>query len=340
MEMSETLAKLVAGVDLDSDEMTVMMQSIMTGEATPAQIGSALTALRIKGETVEEITAAARVMRDLASKVPVTHGEMIDTCGTGGSGVSKFNVSTASAIVIASAGLKVAKHGNRAASGVSGSADVLEAAGLRLDMSPGAVAASIEEIGVGFLFAVNHHSAMKHAIGPRRELKFRTIFNLLGPLTNPAGARRQVLGVFDRHWLTPMAEVLGRLGATRAMVVHSRDGLDEISPVAVTDVAEWNAGAVRAFQIEPGSLDCALPSLDELKVADARESLEMIKAAFSGEHDAAEKMIALNAGAALFVADAAESLQEGVDTARGEMRSGRALEKLQALVAFSQESAQ
>ena len=240
MEMSETLAKLAAGVDLDSDEMTVMMQSIMTGEATPAQIGSALTALRIKGETVEEITAAARVMRDLASKVPVTHGEMIDTCGTGGSGVSKFNVSTASAIVIASAGLKVAKHGNRAASGVSGSADVLEAAGLRLDMSPDAVAASIEEVGVGFLFAVNHHSAMKHAIGPRRELKFRTIFNLLGPLTNPAGAKRQVLGVFDGHWLTPMAEVLGRLGATRAMVVHSRDGLDEISPVAVTDVAEWN----------------------------------------------------------------------------------------------------
>ena len=195
MEMSETLAKLAAGVDLDSDEMAAMMQSIMTGEATPAQIGSALTALRIKGETVEEITAAARVMRDLSSKVPVSHDEMIDTCGTGGSGVSKFNVSTASAIVIASAGLKVAKHGNRAASGVSGSADVLEAAGLRLDMSPDAVAASIEEVGVGFLFAVNHHSAMKHAIGPRRELKFRTIFNLLGPLTNPAGAKRQVLGV-------------------------------------------------------------------------------------------------------------------------------------------------
>ena len=160
MEMSETLAKLAAGVDLDSDEMTALMQSIMTGEATPAQIGSALTALRIKGETVEEITAAARVMRDLSSKVPVSHDEMIDTCGTGGSGVSKFNVSTASAIVIASAGLKVAKHGNRAASGVSGSADVLEAAGLRLDMSPDAVAASIEEVGVGFLFAVNHHSAM------------------------------------------------------------------------------------------------------------------------------------------------------------------------------------
>ncbi|NDG93278.1 MAG: anthranilate phosphoribosyltransferase, partial [Gammaproteobacteria bacterium] len=170
MEMSETLAKLAAGVDLDSDEMTELMQSIMTGEATPAQIGSALTALRIKGETVEEITAAARVMRDLSSKVPVFHDEMIDTCGTGGSGVNKFNVSTASAIVIASAGLKVAKHGNRAASGVSGSADVLEAAGLRLDMSPEAVAASIEEVGVGFLFAVNHHSAMKHAIGPRREL--------------------------------------------------------------------------------------------------------------------------------------------------------------------------
>ena len=226
MEMSETLAKLAAGIDLDSDEMTAMMQSIMTGEATAAQIGSALTALRIKGETVEEITAAARVMRDLSSKVPANHDEMIDTCGTGGSGVSKFNVSTASAIVIASAGLKVAKHGNRAASGVSGSADVLEAAGLRLDMSPDAVAASIEEVGVGFLFAVNHHSAMKHAIGPRRELKFRTIFNLLGPLTNPAGAKRQVLGVFDSHWLTPMAEVLGRLGSTRAMVVHSRDGLD------------------------------------------------------------------------------------------------------------------
>jgi anthranilate phosphoribosyltransferase len=190
------------------------------------------------------------------------------------------------------------------------------------------------------LFAVNHHSAMKHAIGPRRELKFRTIFNLLGPLTNPAGAKRQVLGVFDSHWLTPMAEVLGRLGATRAMVVHSRDGLDEISPVAVTDVAEWDAGAVRAFQIEPGSLDCALPSLDALKVADATESLEMIKGAFSGKHDAAEKMIALNAGAALYVADAAQSLQEGVDQARDEMRSGRALEKLEALVAFSQESAQ
>ena len=181
---------------------------------------------------------------------------------------------------------------------------------------------------------------MKHAIGPRRELKFRTIFNLLGPLTNPAGAKRQVLGVFDRHWLTPMAEVLGRLGSTRAMVVHSRDGLDEISPVTVTDVAEWSAGAVRMFQIEPASLDCALPSLDALRVADAMESLEMIKAAFSGEHDAAEKVIALNAGAALFVADAAQSMQEGVAKAREEMRSGRALEKLHALVAFSQASAQ
>ena len=215
LDLTDLLNKLVTGVDLSHDEMIALMQSIMSGQASDAQIGSALTALRIKGETVEEIAAAAEVMRSLSLKVMVDNDQLVDTCGTGGSGISKFNVSTASALVLAAAGAKVAKHGNRAASGVSGSADVLEAAGLPLDLNPEQVARSIEQVGVGFLFAVNHHGAMKHAIGPRRELRFRTIFNLLGPLTNPAGAKRQVLGVFDRKWIQPMAEVLIKLKRPR-----------------------------------------------------------------------------------------------------------------------------
>jgi len=336
LDLTDLLNKLVTGVDLSHDEMIALMQSIMSGQASDAQIGSALTALRIKGETVEEIAAAAEVMRSLSLKVMVDNDQLVDTCGTGGSGISKFNVSTASALVLAAAGAKVAKHGNRAASGVSGSADVLEAAGLPLDLNPEQVARSIEQVGVGFLFAVNHHGAMKHAIGPRRELRFRTIFNLLGPLTNPAGAKRQVLGVFDRKWIQPMAEVLIKLGVDRALVVHARDGLDELSVAAMSDVVEVRQGECVAYSIDPVAFGCGPHSLDDLAVNNAKESLAMIEAAFSGQHVAAENMIALNAGAALFVSERVNSMEDGVALARDMMRSGQASSKLGELISFCQ----
>ena len=336
MDMIELLAKLVSGADLTHEEMSALMQLIMTGQASPAQIGSALTALRIKGETVEEIAAAAEVMRSLSVKVEVDSDQLVDTCGTGGSGIRKFNVSTASALVLAAAGAKVAKHGNRAASGVSGSADVLEAAGLPLDLNPVQVARSIEQVGVGFLFAVNHHGAMKHAIGPRRELKFRTIFNLLGPLTNPAGTKRQVLGVFDPKWLRPMAEVLIKLDTERALVVHSRDGLDELSVAAQSDVVEVSGGECFEYSIDPAALGCGPHNLKDLAIESAQASLAMIESAFSGQNLVAESMVALNAGAALFVAEKAGAIEEGVTIAREVMRSGQATAKLRELVAFGQ----
>ncbi|MGD8526889.1 MAG: anthranilate phosphoribosyltransferase, partial [Thioalkalispiraceae bacterium] len=247
MDMQAAIKAVTEGKNLSVDEMTSVMRTIMTGEATPAQIGGFLIGLRMKGETVDEIAAAASVMRELATHVDVKAEHMVDTCGTGGDGASTFNISTTSAFVVAAAGGSVAKHGNRSVSSKSGSADVLEAAGVNLQLTPEQVAQCIEQVGVGFMFAPAHHSAMKHAIGPRKEMGVRTIFNVLGPLTNPAGAPNQVLGVYSEQWLEPLAKVLGKLGSQHVLVVHAEDGMDEISIGSPTRVAELKDGKVTTY---------------------------------------------------------------------------------------------
>ena len=337
MNVPDILASLVAGEDLSDARMTSLMQAIMTGEATSAQVGSALTALRIKGETVTEIAAAAKVMRALAARVNVDPVGLVDTCGTGGSGSNQFNVSTASAFVAAGAGLKVAKHGNRAASGNSGSADVLESAGVYLDLTPAQVAQCIDVVGLGFLFAVNHHGAMRHAIGPRKELQFRTLFNLLGPLTNPAGAENQVLGVFDPAWVRPMAEVLRALGSQRVLVVHSEDGLDEISIAAPTTVAELVNGEIFEYDICPEDFGMKAQSWAALTVKDSHESLALVQAALSGDNELASQFVLLNAGAAIYVGGGSETLGAGIALAEDVIASGAATEKLKFLVEFTQQ---
>jgi len=290
----------------------------------------------MKGETVEEVAAAASVMRDLATPVDVDdHAHLVDIVGTGGDGASTFNVSTASTFVLAAAGGRVAKHGNRSVSSSSGSADVLEAAGVNLDASPEQVSNCISEVGVGFMFAPKHHSAMKHAIGPRKEMGVRTIFNVLGPLTNPAGAPNQVLGVYSDHWLEPLAQVLKQLGSNHVMVVHSEDGLDEISVGAATNVAELKNGEVTTYQINPEDFGLQTSSLDSLKVGNARESLDVIKSVFSNEAGAARDIIQLNAGAAIYVAGLAGTLAEGIAKAGEVIASGAAAQKLDELVRVS-----
>ena len=254
MDIQTAIRAVVERQDLTAEQMRAVMRAIMTGAATPAQIGGFLIGLRMKGETVEEIAAAAEVMRELAVRVGVSGPHLVDTCGTGGDGVSTFNISTASAFVVAAAGGKVAKHGNRSVSSKSGSADVLEAAGVSLDLTPEQVAQCVNEVGVGFMFAPKHHGAMKHAIGPRREMGVRTIFNLLGPLTNPAGAPNQVVGVFSDQWVEPLAQVLHRLGSEHVMVVHAEDGMDEISIGAPTRVAELKHGKIHTYTVTPEQL--------------------------------------------------------------------------------------
>ena len=245
MDIQNAIQTVINKTDLSQDEMRSVMQNIMTGECTDAQIAGLLVGLRSKGETVDEITAAAHVMRELASRVHINQEDLIDTCGTGGDGSNTFNISTTSAFVVAAAGGHVAKHGNRSVSSKSGSADVLEAAGVKLELIPEQIAQCIEKIGIGFMFAPVHHSAMKHAVAPRRELGVRTLFNVLGPLTNPAGAKRQVMGVFSRDWLVTLATVLQNLGSKQVMIVHSEDGLDEISISAPTCIAELKNGKIK-----------------------------------------------------------------------------------------------
>jgi len=315
--------------------MQHVMRLIMTGEATPAQIGGFLVGLRMKGETVDEIAAAARVMRELATRVDVSGPHLVDTCGTGGDGASTFNVSTASAIVTAAAGGRVAKHGNRSVSSSSGSADVLEAAGVRLDLNADQVAACIERVGVGFMFAPQHHSAMKHAIGPRKEMRVRTLFNLLGPLTNPAGAPNQVLGVFSEQWVEPLAHVLQQLGSEHVLVVHADDGLDEISIGAPTQVAELHNGSVSVYRVEPADFGLATADLTSIAATDAADSLRLINSVLDGEAGPARDIVVLNAGAAIYVAGLAETLAEGVTQAAGVIQSGKAKQTLQALVDVS-----
>jgi anthranilate phosphoribosyltransferase len=318
--------------DLSAQEMTDVMRTIMTGEATPAQIGGFLIGLRMKGETVDEIAAAAAVMRELATGVVVSGPHVVDIVGTGGDSAGTFNISTTSAFVVAAAGGRVAKHGNRSVSSRSGSADVLEASGVKLEISPEQVARCVEQVGLGFMFAPRHHSAMKHAVGPRREMGVRTLFNLLGPLTNPAGAPNQLLGVFGREWVEPLAQVLAKLGSHHVLVVHSEDGLDEISLGATTDVAELRDRQVTTFAVTPEEFGFQRSPVDTLKVDSVEHSARVLRSVLDNEPGAARDVVALNAGAAIYAADLATNLTEGVAMANAAIESGAARTKLDELV--------
>ena len=329
MNIQEAIKAVIAKQDLTEAQMHAVMSDIMTGKTEDAQIGGFLVGLSMKGETVDEITAAAKVMRSLATGVQIHHPKhLVDTCGTGGDGLGLFNISTACAFVVASAGGQVAKHGNRSISSKSGSADVLEAAGVNLDMTPESIAKCVEKIGVGFMFAPAHHSAMKHAIGARKALAVRTIFNVLGPLTNPAKAPAQVMGVYDKNLVEPIANVLKSLGSKHVMVVHSKDGLDEISIADDTYVAELKEGKVSTYTINPSDFGLALGDLNDIKADDAESSLKLIQQALDGYDGAAKDIIAMNAGAAIYVCGIADSLQGGIDTAMEILNSGAAHQKL------------
>jgi len=335
MDIQSAIRAVTEHRDLSGEEMTSVMHTIMGGEATASQIGGFLIGLRMKGESVEEIAAAATVMRELALPVQVQAEYLVDTCGTGGDGSSTFNISTASAFVAAGAGAAVAKHGNRSASSSSGSADVLEAAGVNLDLTPEQVARCIQEAGVGFMFAPKHHGAMKHAIGPRKEMAVRTIFNVLGPLTNPAGAPNQVVGVFSLDLIEPLARVLARLGSRHVLVVHAEDGLDEISIGSDTHVAEFRDGSVHIHRIHPEQFGMESAQLASLTVSSPEESLETIQAVFDNNDGPARDIVALNAGAAIYASGLAADLTAGVEAAIASLSSGAARERLAKLVALS-----
>ena len=315
MDMHSAIRSVARSVDLDREQMNSVMRIVMQGDATPAQIGAFLAALHIKGETVDELTAAAIVMREFAAAVSVRSDKVVDTVGTGGDAAGLFNVSTAAALVAAAAGITVAKHGNRAATGKSGSADVLEAAGVRIDLTPDQVGETIDHVGIGFMFAPTHHGATRHAVGPRREIGVRTIFNLLGPLTNPAAARWQLVGGDEQRWLRPLAEVFGNLGSIHTLVVSSSDGLDEISIGDSTPVCEFYKGELTEFVISPEDYGIERQALSSIKVESASESLALIRGALSGEKGPAYDMVALNAGATLYAADVVNSGGGGVDQA-------------------------
>jgi anthranilate phosphoribosyltransferase len=346
-DIKAALAKIAVGQDLTLQEMQDAMGLIMTGEAGEAQIGAFLMGLRMKGESLDEITGAVTVMRRLATVVDFTsargHEHLVDIVGTGGDGANLFNVSTAASFVVASAGGRVAKHGNRSVSSSSGSADMLEAAGVSLALEPAQVVACVEKIGVGFMFAPTHHSAMRHAIGPRQQLGLRTIFNILGPMTNPAGVKRLLIGVYDAALCRPVAEVLQRLGAERVLVVHSQDGLDEISPAAPTHVVEAGSDtlgeSLREFDIEPADFGLPPSSLDGLEVGSALESLDLVRAALSGapgeRAERARRAVALNAGAALYVAGLQASIADGVAEAMRLLQTGKPWLRVEALADFT-----
>ena len=335
MEIKEALSEIIKGNDLRREDMSSVMLQILEGRSTDAQIGAFLVALNIKGESVNEVVGAVNVMRELSEKVEASSHHLVDTCGTGGTGVGIFNVSTAAAFIACACGAKVAKHGNRSATRSSGSADLLEHAGLSLELSPKDVSRCIEEVGVGFMFAPAHHSAMKHAIGPRKEMGLKTIFNLLGPLTNPAGALNQVIGVYAKKWVRPIAEVLKELGSNHVLVVHSKDHLDEISIAEETYVAELINGSIKEYVIGPEDFGFSKKPLDSLMVSSASESLSIIKQGLLNKNYAASSMIAMNSGAALYASGVAGSLKEGVSVAKNCVESGEGLKKLDELVIFS-----
>ncbi len=337
MDIQTAINEVINGRDLNREDMHAVMQTIMQGQATPAQIGGLLVALRLKGESVDEITAAAQVMRELSDKVTVDKTNLVDTCGTGGDGANTFNISTTSAFVVAAAGASVAKHGNRSVSSKSGSADVLEAAGINLQLNAEQVASCINTVGIGFMFAPLHHSAMKHAIGPRRELGIRTLFNVLGPLTNPAAAPNQVIGVFSDDWLLPLAETLQSLGSQHVLVVHAEDGMDEITIATRTNVVELIEGQLQSYSIAPEDFGFTPEPIADLAVDGVEQSLEMMLAVLENRaSSAAKNIVCLNAGAAIYASNVAGSLKEGIDKALATIESGEARKKLSQLVEHSQ----
>ncbi|MEH6502428.1 MAG: anthranilate phosphoribosyltransferase [Cycloclasticus sp.] len=332
MNIKQALEAAINHQDLSTEQMISVMRLIMSGEATTAQIGGFLVALRMKGESLDEIEGAAIVMRELATKVDIEGDFLVDTCGTGGDGSDLFNVSTASAFIVAAAGGRVAKHGNRSVSSSTGSADVLEAAGINLNLTPAQVAECINEVGIGFMFAPAHHSAMKYTIGPRKELAQRTIFNMLGPVTNPASVKSQVIGVFNEALCRPIANVLQRLGSEHVLVVHAQDGLDEISLATPTHIAELKDGLVEEYKITPEELGITSQSLIGLTVDSAAQSLDLINDALGLQQTPngkkAADMLALNAGAALYVCGVADTIKAGVELAQETIHSGAALQKM------------
>ncbi len=336
MNIKTALAKAVEGEDIAILDMEKVMRQIMTGGATSAQIAGLLVALRMKGETVDEITASASVMRELVTPVKAEGSHVVDIVGTGGDGLHTFNVSTTSCFVVAAAGATVAKHGNRSVSSTSGSADILEAAGINLNLSAHQVEQCIKDLGIGFMFAPLHHSAMKHAIGPRKEMGICTIFNLLGPLTNPAGAVNQLLGVFAKKWLEPLVIVLKNLGSEHVMVVHSADGMDEISMAGDTYVCELNKGQIKQYTINPEQFGMSCSTIEDIIVDGAEQSLAMVQSVLSDTPGAARDIVTLNSGAAIYCAGLADTLEEGVNKARDIISSGAAREKLDQLAKLTQ----
>lgn len=332
MDIQTAIQLVLDRKNLEPEQMQQVMRSIMTGACTPAQIAGFLIGLRMKGETVDEITAAAQIMRELSTRVKVSGKHLVDTCGTGGDGANIFNVSTTATFVVAGAGARVAKHGNRSISSKSGSADVLEAAGVKLDLTPEQVAACINQIGIGFMFAPLHHGAMKHAIGPRQELGVRTIFNLLGPLTNPACVPNQVLGVFSKDWLESLTKVQKNLGANHVMVVHAEDGMDEISIASPTMVSELVNSTIKQYTITPEQFRFETTDIESLVIGSAEESLQIMLSVLDNKPGPARDIVALNAGAAIYTAGVTDSLAAGVEQATTTIADGSARNKLEQLV--------
>lgn len=332
MDINTALNIVVDQGHLSGEQMTAVMRAMMSGETTPAQIAGFLIALRMKGETIEEITAAVKVMREFATPVPIESSHLVDIVGTGGDKQCTFNISTTSAFVVAAAGGQVAKHGNRSVSSQSGSADVLEALGVKIDLTPEQVARCINEVGFGFMFAPRHHSAMKHVIGVRREMKVRTLFNLLGPLTNPANAPNQLIGVFHPHWLEIFIQVLQRLGSQHIMVVHSEEGLDEISIATPTTVVELHNGQTTNYRITPETFGLQRAPLETIQVHSVADSVERVKSVLANQPSPARDVIILNAGAAIYVANLVDTLAEGIERAQEVLASGAAQDKLNALI--------
>ena len=336
MNPQTILARILEQREIPYEEMVELMRAIMSGNISPIMTAALVTGLRMKRESIGEISAAAQVMRELAVRIEVTNpAHLVDTCGTGGDGSSTFNISTASAFVAAAAGAQVAKHGGRSVSSKVGSADVLEAIGINLDQTPDLIAQSITEVGIGFMFAPNFHHAMKHAAPVRRELGVRTIFNILGPLTNPAGARNQLLGVFNPDLTSILAQVLLRLGSRHAMIVHGSDGLDEITISGSTRIAELNAGKIRDYTVQPEDFDLERADITSLRVDSTKEAQDMLLSVLDNHPGPARDIVLLNAGAAIYVAEKADSWIQGVEVARDMLTSGAAKQKMQALVEFS-----
>ena len=330
--IKEAISKIVKNQDLTESEMIEVMNEIMTGAASPGQIGAFITALRIKGETVAEITGAARVMREKVTKIEVRDKKVVDTCGTGGDETMTFNISTAAAFVAAGAGLTVAKHGNRSVSSRSGSADVLKALGVNIEAEAARVEECLQEIGIGFLFAPLLHGAMKYAAPVRKEIGIRTIFNILGPLTNPAGARCQVIGVYDDSLTDTLGKVLANLGSEHAFVVRGEDGLDEITLAAETKVTELKNGSLRTYHIKPENFGFKRCGLEDLKGGDPEQNAEIIRVILKGKRGAQYDVVLLNAAAAICAGGMSNSIEEGISCARGSIDSGSALDKLNKLV--------